>query len=1136
MKKSKTFRPVHLLLLLAGCIGLANAAPFGPNGRPTQWRQPDGQVLLVRVFGDDFYARTETMDGYTLVFSNNTYFYAKLSPDAKLLVSTGILATTPAPAGLVKHLDLPKDEILAISRANREKLNDGSDKRWTKRVDAVRKIRDAAKGGTLTKEEAAQAKINAAPIVGAKLGLTILVEFPDDTATSIADPIDFPTDQNKIIRFCNKAGYTEDGNTGSVRDYFFDQSLGTMTYTQSVTPIVTMPHARNYYNYSDYPKNQTLADPGAAGSALIGDAVGILKSKNFDFSNLTVDETGRAVATNVFFAGPDSGRFAQGLWPHSTIVNPEINVGTPAKPVILSHYQITNIPDAAPVIGTFVHENGHLLLGFPDLYAQVGEGVGEHCIMGSGNYLNGGKTPSPLNAYLKDQVGWAKVTDLTPAQFLTANLPTTGNIAYRILNEGRPTEFFMVENRGEGDKWAQYSDDKGILIWHVDQTIDGNYRLNGADHYGIALMQADGREDLENGRNRGDDTDLYDLITPSFTDSTKPNARWWSGSKSSAEVRVSSDIGKSTTVSFGGVPPNTIILATPNGGEVLYRNSIFTVLWRANIVGNVRIDLFKAGKFLVNLADDIPNSGRFTWEVSSKLKPSNDYTVRISSIGNPVATADTSNGAFTITNATFPANNQIPYGWFKPKGFKTSWAVTHKEAFEGKTSLVSSKPFDGTKGGIGYRSNFQSGILGFYIKTSTEQGFDFARFYIDGVPQAFPGLASAKGISGVTDWTFVQFPITAGNHTFIWSYEKDDSYGGLQDAVWIDGVTLPAGTQEIAIEQPVGTNLVSGSSKRKFPDTVKDDKSKPITFTIKNLGKSDLIDLQAIIKGDNSSEFIVKGPSKTALKKGQSTTFDVTFAPKDFGPRKAFIRVLSNDGDESQFDISVTGNGLGYPEMAISQPSDQRLHKGDLRKFGSAKINHTGKTLTFTVTNVGSSVLKNLRMGLKGANSRDFSVGPVGVITLDPGDSTVFTVTFRPTGQDIRNAKLVIRSNDERTGAFGVRLSGKGAPNGGGKKGNSVAAASQGDLAAALLDSDSAGASSPGTTQGSEIIDGLKYLTLTVDKQPGSEIGKVQVSSNLVDWNSGRKFTTVLQDDAKTYKVRDNTPFSQDSKRYIRLK
>ena len=378
MKKSKTFRPVHLLLLLAGCIGLAQAAPYGPDGRPTQWRQPDGQVLMVRVFGDDYYARTETIDGYTLVFANNTYYYAKLSPDGKALISTGILATTPAPAGLVKHLNLPNEEILAISKANHDKFSDASDKRWAKRVEAVRKIRESANGGGLTKEEAAQAKINAAPITGAKLGLTIIVEFPDDSSTPADDPIDFPTDQNKIIRFCNKVGYTEDGNTGSVRDYFFDQSLGTMTYTQSVTPIVTMPNARNYYNYADYPKNQVLADPGTAGSNLINDAVAILKSKNFDFSNLTVDDTGRAVATNVFFAGPDSGRFAQGLWPHSFVVDPEINVGTPAKPVILSNYQITNIPNAAPVIGTFCHENGHLLLVFPDLYAHVGEAVVDH--------------------------------------------------------------------------------------------------------------------------------------------------------------------------------------------------------------------------------------------------------------------------------------------------------------------------------------------------------------------------------------------------------------------------------------------------------------------------------------------------------------------------------------------------------------------------------------------------------------------------------------------------------------------------------------------------------------------------------------------------------------------------------------
>ena len=46
----------------------------------------------------------------------------------------------------------------------------------------------------------------------------------------------------------------------------------------------------------------------------------------------------------------------------------------------------------------------------------------------------------------------------------------------------------------------------------------------------------------------------------------------------------------------------------------------------------------------------------------------------------------------------------------------------------------------------------------------------------------------------------------------------------------------------------------------------------------------------------------------------------------------------------------------------------------------------------------------------------------------------------------------------------------------------------------------------------------------------------VQVSPNLVDWFSGDKHTTVVTDNGGFLKVRDNTPFTVDGKRYIRLK
>ena len=223
--------------------------------------------------------------------------------------------------------------------------------------------------------------------------------------------------------------------------------------------------------------------------------------------------------------------------------------------------------------------------------------------------------------------------------------------------------------------------------------------------------------------------------------------------------------------------------------------------------------------------------------------------------------------------------------------------------------------------------------------------------------------------------------------------------------------------------------------------------------------------------------------------------------------------------------------------MTVSRPADNKLENGEKREFGVAKVGTQGKTRKFTVTNTGSAVLKNLRINVKGKNASDFQVGAFGVITLDPGDSTVVKVTFRPKGKDQRVAKLVFQSNDKRTDKFIVKVSGKGAPKGGKKGNNAIAAAARGSLTDALLGKESSSpAAQAGVSTGVDVIDGKKYLTFTIDKTVGAPVGTVQVSSDLLEWFSGKKHTTVLMDDAKTLKVRDNTPITAGAKRYIRLK
>ncbi len=1120
MKKPTTFRPIYLLILLASFLGHALAAPYGPDGRATAWTQPTGEKLQLRVFGDEYYARTENAQGYTVALNraDKTYYYAKPSATGNELVLTATKAHEAPPAGLAAHLDISKARISKITRENRSKYDAKRTLRWNKRVEAIRKLRTFERNPGGNKVLPMDTKIQAAPIVGHKVGLTILAQFPD---------LSFPTDQAKIVRYCNQDGYQEDGNTGSIRDYFYDQSLGKLTYTQTVTPIITLPHPRSYYNDE--------RDAGVAGRKLLADAINVLKGQGFDFSSLTVDSENRAIATNVFFAGPDSGIWAQGLWPHQWNLVPTINVGTASNPIHISEYQITNIENNAPVIGTFCHENGHLLLGYPDLYTYDGSssGVGSHCLMASGSHLNNGRTPTPINGHFKDLVGWGKVTELTPADFSNVSLPTTGNVAYRYRNRQADTESFVVENRGPGDKWAAHAPDTGIVIWHIDETINGNG--GPAPHFGVAIVQADGNQDIESNRNRGDSLDLFDLGHPKFNDSTTPNARWWSGGASGFQVQVLGAVGPQTDVMFGKLPPNTIVVDSPNGGEVMYTKSTFPITWRASIQGNVKIDLYKGGSFHSVIASSTPNHGEFHWKIPASLKYSSNYTIRISSITNTKPVSDSSNRNFTISDRTFPHNGVMPYGWFKPSGAAATWKVTKSATYEGKRSLVSAGPGesrlgDGQKAAIAYRSHFKAGNVSFYMKVSSEKGYDMGRFYIDGVMKPLP-KGTKGGLSGDTEWVFVSFPVSAGKHTFKWTYEKDDSYGDLRDRAWLDGVTLPDGTEEIVIQNSAGVVLTDGQTTVSFADVPMTQTGKAKKFTITNRGKSDLYGLDISTVGANPGDFTFSPLETTVLPPGESTTFTVAFSPASRGEKTASIRIQSSDSDEGNFRIYLKGTALGVPQIVVKQPADNKLKDGGKAQgYGSARIGASGKTKTYTIKNTGSAVLKGLKVRKSGPAKSDFVINQPPLTSLVPGASVTFKVTFQPTAKGRRNAEIRVLSNDKNAGPFNIAVFGTGEPKKKAKPASALVASVMGDSLSARKNS-----LPPLTTV--EVLDGRKYLSLTVNKRNALDNpGVVEVSPNLLDWYSGKKHTTVILDNETTLKVRDNTPIRQDAKRYIRLK
>ena len=88
--------------------------------------------------------------------------------------------------------------------------------------------------------------------------------------------------------------------------------------------------------------------------------------------------------------------------------------------------------------------------------------------------------------------------------------------------------------------------------------------------------------------------------------------------------------------------------------------------------------------------------------------------------------------------------------------------------------------------------------ISFMVRTSTETGYDFLVFYVDG--ERYGRWA------GETGWTEVSFTIPQGSHTLTWAYEKDGGAVGGQDCVWLDNIVLPPTEVVLDVDE---TELVS---------------------------------------------------------------------------------------------------------------------------------------------------------------------------------------------------------------------------------------------------------------------------------------------------------------------------------------
>jgi hypothetical protein len=120
-----------------------------------------------------------------------------------------------------------------------------------------------------------------------------------------------------------------------------------------------------------------------------------------------------------------------------------------------------------------------------------------------------------------------------------------------------------------------------------------------------------------------------------------------------------------------------------------------------------------------------------------------------------------------------------------------SWTTTGSKPWLVESTNVAAGRFAARTGVIGNNqrsslfltTNFIATDGSFDYRVSSELGFDFLKFFVDG--------SEVHEWSGEAGWTTFTFPLPTGTHTLEWRYIKDPSGTAGLDAAFIDNVILP---------------------------------------------------------------------------------------------------------------------------------------------------------------------------------------------------------------------------------------------------------------------------------------------------------------------------------------------------------
>lgn len=580
---------------------------------PVSVTQPDGTQLTVRLHGDESVHQKTTEDGYLL------------KPNAKGFLT---YATINA-AGKIVESNYPARNV------NKRTASEIKFLKTIQKTAIVERAQSSSpmkiKGSAAPLQNKSQ---NTFPRTGSPKTLVILVNFSDKAFVT-------PAPRASFRDMTSAEGYSANGATGSVRDYFMSASYGKFTPDFDVVGPYTLPQAMAYYGANDGNGNDVRV------SYMVGSACSAADNDGVDFTRYDNDNDGLVDNVFIYYAGNNEaeGASANTIWPHRWSL---WEAGYPGNHVFdgktVNDYACTSELRGSSGnemcgIGTFCHEFGHVL-GLPDYYhttysADINT-LNEWSIMDEGCYLNSGKTPPTYSVFDRFYLGWLTPQQLSSQADLTLKpiyqgktQPTnTQNQAF-LLSESTthnlngdnpsPTEFYMLEYR-KLTGWDSYLPAEGMLIWHIDYN-ETDWKYNIPNNYGGSLQTPANHMRIYLQPLHGSETTPGTAFkSGSFTPFT------WRGANINRAITSIAKTNDSITFKLMGGAPSPGI--TTYGIITNFNSTIGTPSNTQNLLvkgsalkDTVRISLRDKANFDIKLPSDN------NWEKSLKIKPVAD-TIR----------------------------------------------------------------------------------------------------------------------------------------------------------------------------------------------------------------------------------------------------------------------------------------------------------------------------------------------------------------------------------------------------------------------------------------------------------------------------------------------------------------------------